>query len=83
MNGKQKAIRWMKYHTGSTIVLALFVFVACLGGFDMQPALLILSFAIAAVLLFSIEYLFWKAVIWIMGARFVANLLNDPWIIIK
>ena len=83
MNGKQKAIRWMKYHAGCTIVLALFVFVACLGGFDMQPALLILSFAIAAVLLFSIEYLFWKAVIWIMGARFVANLLNDPWIIKK
>ena len=80
MNGKQKAIRWMKYHAGSTIVL---VFVACLGGFDMQPALLMLSFAIAAVLLFSIEYLFWKAVIWIMGARFVANLLNDPWIIKK
>ena len=49
----------------------------------MQPALLMLSFAIAAVLLFSIEYLFWKAVIWIMGARFVANLLNDPWIIKK
>ena len=83
MNGKQKAIRWMKYHAGSTIVLVLFALIACFGGFNMQPALLVLSLVIVAVLLFSIEYIFWKVVIWIMGARFVANLLNDPWIIKK
>lgn len=81
MNKKQKTIRWMKYHGGSTAVIILFALVACMGGFDMSPLLIVLTLTIAAVLLFSIEHIFWKAVMRIMGKRFVANILNDPWIL--
>lgn len=83
MSGKQRIARWMKYHGGGTVVLAFFILVACLGGFDLSPALLLLSFIISAVFLVIVETIFWKIVIWIMGKRFVAGILNDPWLIKK
>ncbi len=43
MTLKQKIIRWMKYHGGSTIILLTFSIVACLGGFDLEYKIYIIS----------------------------------------
>ena len=67
MTLKQKIIRWMKYHGGSTIILLTFSIVACLGGFDLEYILLALI--LLAIIIWSIEMIFWKIVIWIMGRK--------------
>ena len=78
MTLKQKIIRWMKYHGSSTIIFFIFSIVACLGGLDLEPKYILLALSLSAIILWSIETIFWKIAIWIMGRTAVADFLNDP-----
>lgn len=80
MTLKQKIARWMKYHGGSTIILLIFSIIACLGGLDLESKYLLLILILSAIIIWSIETIFWKVVIWIMGRKAVAVFLNDPWL---
>ena len=80
MTLKQKIIRWMKYHGGSTIILLIASVIACLGGFDLESKYILLALILSAIIIWSIETIFWKIAIWIMGKKAVAVFLNDPWL---
>lgn len=44
MNGKQKVIRWLKYHGGSTMILTVYLIVALLGGFALSSGMIVVAF---------------------------------------
>lgn len=81
MNGKQKVIRWMKYHGGSTIILAVYLIVALLGGLDLSVGMIVVTFFASAVVVILLETLIWRIIAWIMGWRFIGYILHDPWAI--
>ena len=81
MNGKQKVIRWMKYHGGSTVISLLYLVVALLGGFALSPGMIVATFLVAAAFCIALETLVWRALAWILGWDFIGYILNDPWAI--
>lgn len=83
MNGKQKVIRWLKYHGGSTMILAVYLIVALLGGMDLSPRMIVVTFLASAVFVIALETLIWGIIAWIMGWRFIGYILHDPWAIKK
>ena len=83
MNGKQKVIRWLKYHGGSTMILTVYLIVALLGGWDLSPKMIIVTFLASAVFVIALESLIWRIIAWIMGWRFIGYILHDPWAIKK
>lgn len=83
MNGKQKVARWLKYHGGSTMILAVYLIVALLGGLDLSHRMIIVTFLASAVFVIALESLIWRIIAWIMGWRFIGYILHDPWVIKK
>lgn len=83
MKGKQKVIRWFKYHGGSTMILAVYLIVALLGGLDLSPKMIAVTFFASAVFVIALETLIWRIIAWIMGWRFIGYILHDPWAIKK
>ncbi len=79
MNGKQKLIRWMKYHGGSTVALSIYAIVALLGGLDLNPQMIGITFLAAAIVVISLETFFWRIIAWIMGWEFIGRILHDSW----
>lgn len=83
MTGKQKIIRWLKYHGGSTLVLFIYLVIAAVGGLELTPMMIVVTFVISATVLIALEFLFWRCIAAIMGWRFIACILHDKWALNK
>lgn len=81
MNGKQKVIRWLKYHGGSTMILTVYLIVALLGGFALSSGMIVVTFLAAAAFCIALETLGWRALAWILDWDFIGYILNDTWAI--
>ena len=65
------------------MILAVYLIVALLGGLDLSPKMIIVTFLASAVFVIALETLSWRIIAWIMGWRFIGYILHDPWAIKK
>ena len=65
------------------MILAVYLIVALLGGLDLSPKMIIVTFLASAVFVIALETLIWRIIAWIMGWRFIGYILHDPWAIKK
>ena len=65
------------------MILAVYLIVALLGGMDLSPRMIVVTFLASAVFVIALETLIWRIIAWIMGWRFIGYILHDPWAIKK